>query len=164
MFPEGLHVSRPPLCEHFSLCINRVFTSYWIWETLSRPLDPNAVYSVFHVVVTIFHNAGKIFHNVGTDQCFQLQIRSFLGFRFVPAEFDLPPFQLSVPEISRAFLEGPHDEKDVSTFVLAISTLFILHNNPIRSFGFVYLTIKNMYSFSLTNRVGQSPGRGRRWR
>ena len=76
------------------------------------------------------------------DNCFQLQIRRFFGFRFVPGEFDLPPFQLSVPEISRGFLEGPHDEKDVSTFVLAISTLFILHNNPIRSLGFVHLTIK----------------------
>ena len=77
-----------------------------------------------------------------SDKCFQLHIRRFFGFRFVPAEFDLPPFQLSVPEISRAFLECPHNEKDVSTFVVAVSTVFILHNNPIHLFGFVYLTIK----------------------
>ena len=83
------------------------------------------------------------------DQCFQLQIRRFLGFRFVPVEFDLPPFQLSVPEISRGFLEGPHNEKDASTFVLIFCTLFILHNIPIHSFGFVYLTINKHEWFQL---------------
>ena len=39
-------------------------------------------------------------------------------------------------------MEGPHNDKDASTFVLAVSSFFILHNNPIHSFGFVYLTIK----------------------
>ena len=83
------------------------------------------------------------------DKCFQLQIRRFFGFRFLPKEFDLPPFQLSVPEISRGFLEGPHNEKDASTFVLIFCTLFILHNIPIHSFGFVFLTINKHEWFQL---------------
>ena len=63
-----------------------------------------------------------LFDQVFWARCFQLKIRRFLSFRFVPVEFDLSPFQLSVPEISRAFLEGPHNDKEASTFVLVVSS------------------------------------------
>ena len=76
------------------------------------------------------------------DNCFQLQIRRFFGFGFVPAEFDLPPFQLSVPEISGAFVEGPHNDKDASTFVLIFCTPFIPHIILIHFFDFGNNTIK----------------------
>ena len=76
-----------------------------------------------------------------SDKCFQLQIRRFFGFRFGPVEFDLPPFQLSVPEFSGAVVEGPHNDKDVSTFVLIFCTPFILHNILIHFL--IYVTIQS---------------------
>ena len=39
-------------------------------------------------------------------------------------------------------MEGPHNDKDASTFVLAVSSFFILHNNLIHLFDFGYDTIK----------------------
>ena len=39
-------------------------------------------------------------------------------------------------------MEGPHDNKDPSTFVLAVSSFFILHNILINLFDFGYHTIK----------------------
>ena len=40
------------------------------------------------------------------------------------------------------FLDCPHNDKDASTFVSAVSSFFILHNSLIHLFDFGYHTIK----------------------
>ena len=73
---------------------------------------------------------------------FQLQNRTFNYISFLLKKFFPPISQFQLFSIFHAFVEGPHNIKDASTFVLIFCTPFILHNILIHSFDFRYKTIK----------------------
>ena len=59
-------------------------------------------------------------------RCFQLPNRNILFIFFLPTKFFPPISQFRLFSLFHAFVECPHNEKDASTFVSAVSLFFYL--------------------------------------
>ena len=61
----------------------------------------------------------------------------FIYIFFLLPRFDQPLFSFDSCEFSHSFVEGPHIQKDASTFVLVFCSLFTMHNNRFHLFDFI---------------------------